>query len=167
MCVWGGGGSETSSTRGYGDFADSEIGVCLEVIFKIGTAVIMVFVCMCVCLQVHQHVNRTAYFSLLSPPAFLFHSSYIVFHPASFPSFLSASLSLQALRTFTPCFFTVIFLCIFSSLSLAVLSCFQAVLSHSLCFFSPTFHVSSSLSHRLMRNGRICKTEVLECCSSS
>lgn len=136
MC---GGCSETSSTRGYGDFADSEIRVCLEVIFKIGTAVIMVFVCV---------------FAGTS---------------ASFPSFLSASLSLQALRTFHTMFFFLpsFSFVYFPSLSQAVLSCFQAVLSHSLCFFSPTFHVSTSLSLRLLRNGRMCKTEVLECRSAS
>ncbi len=41
-------------------------------------------VCVCVCAQVSQHVNRTAYFSLLSPQGFLLNSSYyIVLHPAS------------------------------------------------------------------------------------
>lgn len=65
-----------------------------EVIFKIGKAVIMLCVyvcvkknkCVCVCVQVSQHVNRTAYFSLLSPQAFLLQSSYyIVLHPTSPP----------------------------------------------------------------------------------
>lgn len=43
-------------------------------------------VCVCVYVQVSQHVNRTAYFSQLSPQAFLLHSSfYIVLHPTCPP----------------------------------------------------------------------------------
>lgn len=125
-----------------------------EVIFKIGKAVIMLCVyvcvkknkCVCVCVQVSQHVNRTAYFSLLSPQAFLLQSSYyIVLHPTSppLPLFCLLHSLLNHCIPFT-LFFSPSFPFVFFS-SFTVLSCFQPVLSPSLCFYSPTFSISFSL----------------------
>lgn len=95
---------------------------------------------MSVYVQVSQHVNRTAFFSLLSPQAFFLLSSYYVLHPTSPPlPFLSASFSPQPLHTFHT-FLTFISLCIFSFTGCLVMFSTPFAFPLVLLFQSHFFH---------------------------
>lgn len=132
--------------------------MCLEVIFKIGKAVIMLCVhacaqqrvCVCVYVQVSQYVN-SLFLSAL-PPGIFFSTHLIILcyiQPLAC-SLFSASFSLQPLHTFhslsPPPFFLC--LCVFSFFYWQSCLVFnQSTLpSHSLCFFSLKFSITFLLS---------------------